>query len=191
MKQKVLFLALVLFCGMQAMATNLVVERYAGAEMVQDIAVIGKWVFVDSQLQLLDKAGNVLASEPIANVRKIVFSNESTAVDNVENSSIVIYPNPTLDILYVKGIESQTLRVYDMQGRVVQSTNATAISVEHLATGTYLLQISQNKIQRLTLFTGGSMDVAYLEDEILLDFKLYTADSTLYHATYQGPAMYR
>ena len=33
MKQKVLFLALVLFCGMQAMATNLVVERYAGAEI--------------------------------------------------------------------------------------------------------------------------------------------------------------
>lgn len=58
-------------------------------------------------------------------------------------------------------------------------------------TGTYLLHISENKIQRITLFTGGSMDVAYLEDEILLDFKLYTADSTLYHATYQGPAMYR
>ena len=147
MKQKVLFLALVLFCGMQAMATNLVVERYAGAEMVQDIAVIGKWVFVDSQLQLLDKAGNVLASEPIAKVRKIVFSNESTAVDKVETRSIVIYPNPTQDILHVKGIEAQTLRVYDMQGRMVQSTNATAISVEHLATGTYLLQVGTQVVR--------------------------------------------
>ena len=35
------------------------------------------------------------------------------------------------------------------------------------------------------------MDIEYLEDNILLDFSLYTADSTWYHATYQGPATYR
>ena len=33
--------------------------------------------------------------------------------------------------------------------------------------------------------------IEYLEEDILLDFSLYTADSTLYHATYQGPATYR
>ena len=75
MKQKIVLLAIAILCGMNVLATNLVIERYAGAEMVQDIAVIGKWVFVDTNLQLLDKEGNVLATEPLANVRKIVFSN--------------------------------------------------------------------------------------------------------------------
>ena len=38
MKQKVLFSVFVLLCSIQVMAANLVIERYAGAEMVQDIA---------------------------------------------------------------------------------------------------------------------------------------------------------
>ena len=80
---------------------------------------------------------------------------------------------------------------YQMDSMAKDMTFLRGRDFEGSITGTYLLQISENKIQRITLFTGGSMDVAYLEDEILLDFKLYTADSTLYHATYQGPAMYR
>lgn len=80
---------------------------------------------------------------------------------------------------------------YQMDSVAKDMTFLRGMDFEGSITGTYLLQISENKIQRITLFTGGSMDVAYREDEILLDFKLYTADSTLYHATYQGPAMYR
>ena len=70
MKQKIVLLAIAILCGMNVLATNLVIERYAGAEMVQDIAVIGKWVFVDTNLQLLDKEGNILATEPLDNVRE-------------------------------------------------------------------------------------------------------------------------
>ena len=58
-------------------------------------------------------------------------------------------------------------------------------------TGTYLLQIYEDKIQKIILFTSGSMEVKYIEGDILLDFSLYTVDSTYYHATYHGPAMYR
>jgi hypothetical protein len=58
-------------------------------------------------------------------------------------------------------------------------------------TGTYLLLINQDQIQRIVLFTSGSMDIEYIDDEISIDFSLYTADSSLYHATYQGPVMYR
>lgn len=147
MKQKVLFSVLVLLCSIQVMAANLVIERYAGAEMVQDIALIGKWVFVETDLQLLDKEGNILATEPLANVRKIVFSNESTAVDNVEMGSIVVYPNPTQDILCIKGIEAQTLRVFNLQGHVLQTTEGTQMSVVNLPTGTYLLQIGTQVVR--------------------------------------------
>lgn len=149
MKQKIVLLAIAILCGMNVLATNLVIERYAGAEMVQDIAVIGKWVFVDTNLQLLDKQGNVLATEPLDNVRKIVFSNESitTALENVENGTIIVYPNPTQDVLHIQGIEAQTLRVFNMQGSMLQTTVDTQVSVSDLPVGTYLLQIGTQVIR--------------------------------------------
>lgn len=58
-------------------------------------------------------------------------------------------------------------------------------------TGTYLLQIQNGQMQRITLLTGGRMTVDYVENNVVLDFELYLADSTRYHATYTGPAMYR
>lgn len=149
MKQKIVLLAIAILCGMNVLATNLVIERYAGAEMVQDIALIGKWVFVDTNLQLLDKQGNVLATEPLDNVRKIVFSNESitTALENVENGTIIVYPNPTQDVLHIQGIEAQTLRVFNMQGSMLQTTVNTQVSVSDLPVGTYLLQIGTQVIR--------------------------------------------
>ena len=147
MKQKIVLLAIAILCGMNVLATNLVIERYAGAEMVQDIAVIGKWVFVDTNLQLLDKEGNVLATEPLDNVRKIVFSDEPTAVDNVEKGSIIVYPNPTQDVLYIQGIDAQILRIFNMQGNMLQTTEGTQVSVSHLPTGTYLLQIGTQVVR--------------------------------------------
>lgn len=147
MKQKIVLLAFAILCGMNVLATNLVIERYAGAEMVQDIAVIGKWVFVDTNLQLLDKEGNLLATEPLDNVRKIVFSNEPTAVDNVEKGSIIVYPNPTQDVLYIQGIDEQILRIFNMQGNMLQTTEGTQVSVSHLPTGTYLLQIGTQVVR--------------------------------------------
>lgn len=147
MRQKILVLAFAVLCSMPILATNLVIERYAGTEMVQDIALIGKWVFMDTNLQLLDKEGNVLATEPLANVRKIVFSNEFTALDNVEKGSIVVYPNPTQDVLYIQGIEAQILRIFNMQGNMLQTTEGTQVSVSHLPTGTYLLQIGTQVVR--------------------------------------------
>lgn len=141
MKHKFLFLVIALLCSMQMMANTLVIERYLGAEIAQDIALIGKWVFVDTDLQLLDKSGNILASECIANVRKIIFSDAPTSIENIGQGNIVVYPNPTYDVLYIKGIEKQVLRIYDMQGRILQAIEGTQISVSNLPVGTYLLQI--------------------------------------------------
>ena len=80
---------------------------------------------------------------------------------------------------------------YKMDSVAKNMTFLRGMNFEGNITGTYLLHISESQIQKIVLFTSGSMDVTYLENDILLDFSLYTADSTLYHATYQGPAIYR
>ena len=128
------------------MVANLVVEHRSGADLLQDISLIGKWIYVGEDLQLIDKQGNVLATEPLANIKKITFS-VSTATENVQTNAILVYPNPTHDMLMIQGIEAQTLRVYDMQGRLLKVENGTQVSVGNLAEGTYLLQIGTQVVR--------------------------------------------
>ena len=147
MKKIFLFLAFV--CSMQMMALDLVVEHRSGADLLQDISLIGKWVFVGEDLQLLDKQGNVLATEPLDGIKKITIalSGAQTATGNVEANTILVYPNPTHDVLMIQGIEAQTLRVYDLQGRMLLQQEGTQVGVGHLAEGTYLLSIGTQVVR--------------------------------------------
>ena len=147
MKKIFLFLAFV--CSMQMMALNLVVEHRSGADLLKDIAVIGKWVYEGDNLLLLDKAGDVLATEALANIKKITFSTSGpvTDVENVDSNSILVYPNPTQDVLMIQGIDAQALRVYDLQGRLLVQEEGTQVDVNHLAEGTYLLQIGTQVVR--------------------------------------------
>ena len=131
------------------MATSLVLLQTDGSQQLQDIAKIGKWVFTEENLKLIDKDGNVLAIELIAEVKKITFSisNSETTTENVAINSIVVYPNPTQDILHIAGITPQTLRVFDLQGRLLIIDNSTQVNVSHLNTGTYLLQVGTQVIR--------------------------------------------
>ena len=147
MKKLLLFLAVV--CSMQMMALNLVVEHRSGADLLKDIALIGKWVYEGDYLLLLDKAGNVLATEALANIKRITFSTSGPVTDaeGVHNNSILVYPNPTQDVLMIQGIDAQALRVYDLQGRLLMQEEGTQVGVQHLAEGTYLLQIGTQVVR--------------------------------------------
>ena len=74
MRKISLFLTFV--CSMQMMALNLVVEHRSGADLLQDIAIIGKLVYVGDELQLLDNEGDILATEPLDKIKKITFQNK-------------------------------------------------------------------------------------------------------------------
>ena len=146
MKNKFI-LIFALFCSMQMVATNLVVETRTGSGLTNDIAIIGKWMFVGQNLALLDKGGSILALEPLNNIRKIVFSPSQPDVPigdasvNAE-SLYVVYPNPTQNLLHIQGTDDETpLRIYTMEGKLVTSAEGQAIDVQALSNGTYLLQI--------------------------------------------------
>ena len=131
------------------MATNLVIEHRSGAEVLQDIAAIGKLVFVEDSIRLLDKSGNVLAIEALSNIKKITLltSDTSEDVNDTIVNTIVVYPNPTQELLIIQGIESQTLRIYDLQGRLLKTEWGNQISVGNLSDGTYLLQIGTQVVR--------------------------------------------
>ncbi len=139
----------VILCSLQTMATNLVLEQRSGAEVLQDIAIIGQWIFVENTIQLLDKSGNILATEPIANIKKIQFATNGTNADVNDTvvHTIIVYPNPTQDILMIQGAESQMLRVYNLQGSLLQTEWGNQIAVSNLPVGTYLLQIGTQVVR--------------------------------------------
>lgn len=148
--KKWLFLCLAAVAiSVQATATNLVLSRSSGTQLLQDIAAIGKVVFVGDDLQLLAHDGTVLAQEPIAEVHQITFADgsEPTSVEGATASGIILYPNPTQDRLVVQGAEGQTLHVYDLQGRLLKQAEGTEVQVEDLANGTYLLQIGTQVVR--------------------------------------------
>jgi myo-inositol-hexaphosphate 3-phosphohydrolase len=60
---------------------------------------------------------------------------------------VVVYPNPTQDILMIQGIEEQALRVFDLQGRLLKTENGTQMNVSNLAEGTYLLQVGTQVVR--------------------------------------------
>lgn len=145
---KKLFLFFALVCSMQMMAISLVVEQRSGAHFLQDVAMIGKWVFEGENLLLLDKADNVLAMESIANIKKITFSNDvPSSVEDVVENTILVYPNPTHDVLMIQGVEAQALRVYDMQGHLLKTEQGKQVSVSDLPDGTYLLQVGTQVVR--------------------------------------------
>lgn len=148
MNNRFIFL-IMLCCSMQLMATNLVLQKTNGAQQLQDIAVIGKWIFVEDDLQLLGHDGTILAQEPIKNIRKITLINSGnlSATENIAIPNIVIYPNPAQEILLVKGVESQTLRVFDLQGRLLKTTDGVQVTVSNLTAGTYLLQVGTQVVR--------------------------------------------
>ena len=151
MKKLSIFLV-ALLCGMQAVATNLVLVKSDGAQQSENIAAIGKWVFTDNgtTLQLLDKQGNSLAEESLDNIRKITFAEPSTpsAIESaLQSGQIVVYPNPAHDLLIVQGAETQPLRVFDLQGRIVVAAETNEVNVSGLENGTYLLQVGTQAVR--------------------------------------------
>jgi len=70
-----------------------------------------------------------------------------TSVDELLNKyNITVYPNPTADLITVKGKTISVLRLTDVQNKLIieQSANQTGINtlnVQKLPSGTYLLYI--------------------------------------------------
>ena len=141
-----------ILCSIQMMCINLVFDKTDGTQESHNVSLIGKWLFVDKDLLLIDKEGKLLASEPVLNIRKIVFLEGNDATGNSSplsktDNAIMVYPNPTKDILHIEGAEDHTIRIYNTQGLLLKKATGKQINVSNLHTGTYLLQIGTQVVR--------------------------------------------
>ncbi|TVR85937.1 MAG: T9SS C-terminal target domain-containing protein [Saprospirales bacterium] len=86
----------------------------------------------------------------VTNVLEATIEMPSSIAD-LQRESLELYPNPTTDRLYVKGLtqgDKFDVKVFDMMGRRVHNGKISAgqpLSVSQLESGTYLINISDGK----------------------------------------------
>ena len=146
MKKSILILPLLLLAVMARSEAGLSVLNLTGSDKQYAVSLIGQITFADNVMYLFDKSQTELGHTAVANIDKIVFGEYApSAVENIE-TRVAVYPNPTHDALMIKGLAAgQTVRVYDLQGRLMSAAQSqaavTQIQVSGLQNGTYLLQI--------------------------------------------------
>ena len=145
MSKKLLFLPILLVAVFTMAETKLTVIDLNGVEQQYALSQLGKITFENDVMYLYDETGTLLGFTDVENVGQVVVEEEqATALDNL-NGQLCVFPNPTRDALIIKGLpENQTVRVYDLQGKLMMATpvqaERTMINVTGLQNGTYLLQ---------------------------------------------------
>lgn len=144
MKKRFISTALMLGLTFSMSWASLKVEWLDGSELTKAIDQIGRIEFEGDNMNLVDLDGNLLSSSKIAEVRKISF------VDGVESSvftpnsgvEVSVFPNPTSDVLNIRGIEEdETVRLFSPTGTLLKSSQGAELNMEDLAAGIYLLQV--------------------------------------------------
>lgn len=158
MKRLLLILGIFAMVGSAKAVPSLVVKPLRGAECITALGVVGKLVYSGDSLYIYDKAQALVFSDLLANVQHVRFSDEQpstpTNVENTQGEStlqVKVYPNPTQELLHVENAQSEVLRLYAMDGRLVGTQaveNGTAqVDMAELPAGNYLLLCGKESFQ--------------------------------------------
>lgn len=130
----------------------IIIEYFSAEQQELELKQIATIEFTSKYIYFLDRSGEEIASKKIENVRKISFVEGETAVDDVDDISMIVYPNPTMDALFVQGLnKGDVVRIYTLDGTLVKTQivedELLQISVEDIAVGSYLLQSNTNVVK--------------------------------------------
>lgn len=80
---------------------------------------------------------------------------ETLGIDNVFQTNVSVYPNPTQENLQIKGVdENSTIYITDVYGQIVQTINKhelPILNISHLQKGVYWLLISDSSLKLTNL----------------------------------------
>jgi hypothetical protein len=102
------------------------------------------WIFYTGSVDETNNTVSCTFSDAVS--FKAVTASEAGAPLTVEDmnlagSSIFVYPNPTVDRIYIESTENATSELFDLMGRKVKSTNQNQIDLSTLGNGTYILDV--------------------------------------------------
>ena len=154
---KILLFLFAVFFGVSPMMAQehslVTIHRLSGNDLQVAISSLGKLTFDGDAVCLISKSDEVLACEPRCNMKSISFVDAEIveAVSNLQNNNfqITVFPNPTVDIIHIQGLEAPaTLRIFDLQGKIcktffIKDTESTC-NIADVPQGVYYLQINTN-----------------------------------------------
>ena len=149
MKKSFLLPIFLLAVGWQLRAEmSLVVQPIADVAQITPFARIGKLVYSADSLYLYDAQRTLIYGEQLANVRHVRYSDEVPPIgvgsnQEKESDQIVIYPNPTADILFLEGVESAVIHLYTAKGELLQTIEShdmmAVVDMSAYPAGAYVL----------------------------------------------------
>ena len=139
-----------------SMGETLTVKLKDGTERELVFANMQKITFNAGTMIILLK-NNSTVSLPLSEMQKILFSPE-TATEVIEmeaieaNTHVSVYPNPVHDVLYVDGVEENTvINVFNVKGMLMQTVTAkekiVQLNVNTLPQGVYILQAGKETVR--------------------------------------------
>lgn len=153
MKKLFTLLVIFYFSSMLLFAKeNIIIEYFSAEQQELELKQIATIEFTEEYIYFLDRSGDEIASKKIENVRKISFVDGETAVENIADITMIVYPNPTMDALFVQGVQKgDVVRIYTLDGTLLKTQTVEdellQINVEDIATGSYLLQSNTNVVK--------------------------------------------
>ena len=96
-----------------------------------------------ASMTVVDNDGNQFAGYV-----KILFAESATDVEELDITSVYIYPNPVVNTLSIQGVDENTsLEVYNLTGKSVLKNKGTELDVTSLTQGTYILRINNQYVK--------------------------------------------
>ena len=133
-----------LFIGLVSNSQSLVQTVNSGSVLGADSAVSVGEIFVVPQNQNLSSSGLIGIL--------VQINQQNLEVDHLDLSAkITVYPNPTVSKIFFEAKESllnQKVTVFNSSGQQVlqkQLSEDNSVDLTNLASGTYLVQFSENK----------------------------------------------
>lgn len=148
-------LCLPLITSVYAQTTNLVVLTNIETELAFSVDENGKLYFDDTYLYI-NTDGNNVESIEISSIRKLVFAENQTSVNNtvINNADYYLYPNPATTFLRIANSDDIVLQVkiFSLNGQVLisnQISGSDQIDISALPGGFYVLKVN-NKALKFT-----------------------------------------
>lgn len=158
MKNKII-LVVAFLCHLQVMAAlSLVIKPLSGKECITALGSIGKIAYSRDSVFVYDNDNHLVFTDFITNVQHIRFSNESSsnlsAIEDIHEDNItqlLVYPNPTKEVLHIKNAQANLVRIYAHTGHLVQTItiedNEVQLNISSYPSGCYLLLCGNKAFQ--------------------------------------------
>lgn len=146
MKKEITLLFALLLSVVAMAEMSLVVRPMYGTDKITALQEIGKLVYSGDSLLVYDNVGTRVYADLFENVKHVRYSDEepSITVGDVDvKNQVVVYPNPTVDVLYVDNVEAGVVRLYSADGRLMQQVEVgegrVAVDMSGCPAGMYVL----------------------------------------------------